>query len=312
LPPNSISVALTQTATAFDANQSDALTATVTGDPGDKGVLWTLECPSGMIAGSCGSMASASSPSGGANKYTAPGNVRAVMKVLIQAASAADHQKVATVQLTINPLLMLVSPAPAQPTAGAVGVGFSLDLTQYVRGGTAPVTWSIKSGALPAGLKLEASGTIDGTPTAVTPATALVFTVADSGQPSISVNVDVSLAIDAVLPVSITSGSPPNGTVGVPYGVGHLVRICPFCGYRTVYSFDLHASGGTPPYTWDWAPTRGSLLPPGLGLGHAYFFATSIFGTPTLPGTYGFIVTVTDSEIPATHSSANYTIVIQP
>ena len=47
---------------------------------------------------------------------------------------------------------------------GAVGTAYSYALTAT---GTAPVTWSVTVGALPAGLTLAANGVISGTPTAV-------------------------------------------------------------------------------------------------------------------------------------------------
>src|SRR5260370_38079111 len=119
-PPTSITVALTHTATALDANQSDTLTATVKGDPSNKGVVWTVVCPQGMLAGTCGGMASANSSSGAANKFSAPSTVNEAITVEIQVVSEADHSKVASVLLTVNPPPTLVSPAPAQPAARGV------------------------------------------------------------------------------------------------------------------------------------------------------------------------------------------------
>jgi putative Ig domain-containing protein len=297
--PSDITVTLAQTATAFDASQSDALTATVKGDPSNKGVVWTVACPQGMAAGTCGGMASQSSASGAADKFTAPNAVNAPIAIEIQAASAADHSKVASVLLTVNPAPTLVNPPPAQPAAGVVGQSFSLGLAQYVQGGTAPFTWTIKSGTLPLGLKLEPSGIIDGTPTAVTAATPVVISSSDSGEPPISVNFTISLSVNAAGSLLITNGNPPGGTVGLLYDHRCFFGHC-FNG------FFLLASGGVQPYLWSWAPAAGSSLPPGLSLS-----GSVIGGTPTVAGTYHVIVTVTDSEVPPMQSSANYTIVIQ-
>ena len=67
------------------------------------------------------------------------------------------------------------------------------------------------------------------------------------------------------------TGSPPNGSVGVPYAS---------C---------FAASGGTPPYSF--AITSGA-LPPGLSLGP---LTGCITGTPSTAGAFSFIATVTDS-----------------
>ena len=69
--------------------------------------------------------------------------------------------------------------------------------------------------------------------------------------------------------VTITTSSLPDGTVGQPY------------------SFQLQASGGTPPYTWNKYPPRGrGVLPIWLRLSKSGL----ISGTPKKSGTYTIIV----------------------
>lgn len=64
-----------------------------------------------------------------------------------------------------------------------VGVAYSTTLA--ASGGTAPITWTLSGGSLPAGLSLNAStGVISGTPTAIQPATAIQFTATDSATPT--------------------------------------------------------------------------------------------------------------------------------
>jgi hypothetical protein len=85
-------------------------------------------------------------------------------------------------------------------------------------------------------------------------------------------------------PVSVTTTSLPNGTLG------------------TAYSRTLAAAGGTSPYTW--AVTAGA-LPTSLTL-HA---ATGVIdGTPTVGGPFTFTVTVTDSLAQA--ATATFTVTI--
>src|SRR5215470_7028196 len=92
----------------------------------------------------------------------------------------------------------------------------------------------------------------------------------------------------------ITSGAPPSGTVGVPYGDGG-------------FGFALTSSGGVQPHHWTWAATSGSLLPPGLS-----FSDLGITGEPTAQGAYSVAITVTDSQSPPAHISKTYTINIAP
>lgn len=104
-------------------------------------------------------------------------------------------------------------------------------------------------------------------------------------------------------PLSITSGSPPNGTVGVTYPANSLA-----------------ATGGSGGYRWSWRASPGSTLPPGLGIGclvltppgHGCNQPQAISGVPTAGGTYNVVATVTDGESPPQHVSASYTIKIAP
>jgi hypothetical protein len=77
---------------------------------------------------------------------------------------------------------------------GQVGTAYSATLT--ATGGTAPYTWSLASGTLPAGLSLNAStGTITGTPTVLVSSTPLTFQVTDSGIPTLTKSANLSLTI---------------------------------------------------------------------------------------------------------------------
>jgi|GEM_PF-6605899 hypothetical protein len=129
-----------------------------------------------------------------------------------------------------------------------------------------------------------------------------------TGGGTVTVNVTVTCT-----KLAITSGAPPNGTVGAAFGSFQTIL------GDTATGFWLHATGGAPDYTWSWAAATGSSLPPGLNIVLRYVgggstrccvYVALIAGTPTAAGTYQVTVTVTDSESPAAQASANYTIVI--
>lgn len=78
----------------------------------------------------------------------------------------------------VNPGSTPSAPEPAQSITFDIGLSYSQAL--IVSGGTGPYTWSITSGALPAGLSLDAAtGIISGTPTAIG-TTDITFEVTDS------------------------------------------------------------------------------------------------------------------------------------
>jgi hypothetical protein len=79
---------------------------------------------------------------------------------------------------------------------GNVGIPYGPHTLQSRRG-TAPLTWSVTPD-LPNGLKLDvATGTISGTPTAVSAKTPYKFTVTDSSTPRVSASADLALEIKA-------------------------------------------------------------------------------------------------------------------
>jgi hypothetical protein len=85
--------------------------------------------------------------------------------------------------------------------------GHAYTATLSATGGTAPLSWMLSSGALPAGLALSASsGVISGTPTAPADATPLTFTVKDSFSVAQTKSVNLTLS---VTPAAITVAATP-------------------------------------------------------------------------------------------------------
>ncbi len=146
-------------------------------------------------------------------------------------------------------------------STGEVGVPFDSG-PMTVTGGTAPYTFSIGNGPLPAGLTLNPStGEVTGTPT--TPG-AFTVQVTDSLG-----GVGTACAISINPPLSVTCAANNTGTVGVPFNSGPVT-----------------VTGGAAPYSFSIVGT----LPAGLTLNTS---TGAVTGTPTTSGT--FTVQVTDA-----------------
>jgi len=154
-----------------------------------------------------------------------------------------------------------ISTAAALPNA-SINVSYSQTLA--AAGGAPPYTWALTSGALPAGLTLNAAGAITGTPTAAGP---FQFTATVTDSAAATASQQFTLSVGGGLAISTTTL--PGGTVGASY------------------SQTLTATGGVPPYVFT---TSAGSLPPGITLAGAV-----LGGTPTKTGPYTFTIQVTDS-----------------
>ena len=148
---------------------------------------------------------------------------------------------------------------------GSVGAPYSFNVTAT---GTTPITYKLRSGALPEGLMLDAAGLVSGTPTAMGSFAARV--TASNGIPP-DATTTVSFVIAGPEP-HITSVVPPVGTEGVRY------------------TFNYTATGSTP---MTYRVTAGA-LPPGLTLSASGL----IDGTPTTRGTFAGAVTASNGIVP--------------
>jgi len=120
-----------------------------------------------------------------------------------------------TATLTITVTASGLTISPSSLPSGHQGTAYSATLT--ASGGTAPYTWSITSGALPAGLTLNAStGTITGTPTVTATNISITFKVQDSSSPVLTQTATLTLTIAAPGALLITTTSLPNGQVAAP------------------------------------------------------------------------------------------------
>src|SRR5216683_7269702 len=172
---------------------------------------------------------------------------------------------------TPTPLMITTTSLPN----GNVCASYTAYITANKGGGSSLDTWTIVSGALPAGLTMATSYGIESTVVFGTPTTVqtTAFTVQVQDSAGETATQSLSITIDPPLPLVITSPTPPPATVG------------------TSYFTNLFANGGCLPYTWS---ISAGQLPPGLALTTESNGGTTISGTPTTIGTFTFTETVTD------------------
>ena len=179
----------------------------------------------------------------------------------------------ANLSITISVNTLTVTSTTASLPTGVINNSYSTTL--QASGGVMPYTWTQTGGNLPAGLTLNANGTISGTPTALGPASFTVQ-VQDSETPTKQTafaTLSISINNSAPLTVTTTSSQLPSGLTGITYP-----------------GATLQATGGVQPYSWSYT---GS-LPTGLSLSAG----GAITGTPSAAGTFNFTARVTDSTSP--------------
>lgn len=170
-------------------------------------------------------------------------------------------------------------------TGGNVGVAYNQALA--ATGGVPGYVWSLNTGSnlLPAGLVLNPSGVITGTPTSAG-TTTIIIKVTDSAGATATKTFTLTIAAPNVQPLTITTAVLPGGTVG------------------TAYHAQLAATGGTGVKTWS---ISSGTLPAGLSLNGAIGV---ISGTPTVPGVAPFTLRVQDSGTPQQSAGQQFTLTI--
>lgn len=265
--PLSISVATPlsiMTVNLPDGAVGTAYSATLLASGGTAPYTWGVTAgtlPVGLNLGTSGAI-SGTPAAAGSSSFT------------VQAKDAAGRIASQPLTVSVGTALSIITTSLPNGTSGT-----AYNATIAATGGTAPYTWSMASGQLPAGLILSSVGILSGTPTA---AGSFSFTVQAKDAAGRTASQPLSVSICAAL--SITTTSLPNGTAG------------------TTYSTTLAATGGTAPYTWG---VMSGMLPPGVSL-----FTTSgiVSGTPSAGGSYNAIMCVTDSA--GRQASRTFSIII--
>src|SRR5262249_19484378 len=178
----------------IDGGQTTTITATVSGDSG-QGVRWTVTCPA--LITSCGSMAQTRSASGTPDTFRTDPNPSTTLSVVVTATSVRDTTKSKSVSVTVSPVFRS-SGSPDVQTA-TVDVAYSLPILSFLQGGTAPVTCTVITGALPANLSFDApTVTVMGTATAAAPPVVIGFSCKDAASPPLSLAHTLEVPIQVV------------------------------------------------------------------------------------------------------------------
>ncbi|MDL5367048.1 Calx-beta domain-containing protein [Xanthomonas sp. NCPPB 2654] len=178
----------------------------------------------------------------------------------------------------------VVTVGPASLPSATAGTAYSQNLS--ASGGTAPYSFVISAGALPAGLTLSAAGVLSGTPTA-SGSFNFTATATDSGGSPTSGNRAYALVV-----ASPTLTLPATTLAGGTAGQAYTAAINP-------------ATGGIAPYTYT---LSAGALPAGVTVNSA---TGALSGTPTVAGNFNFSLTATDSTTgSAGQASQSYSLSI--
>jgi hypothetical protein len=179
----------------------------------------------------------------------------------------------AVVTITVATQLQVVPPTTF---SGVVGVPFSGSLS--ATGGISPYHW--QASGQPSWLTINpATGALSGTPTA---AGLFSFTATVRDSRGITQTIQAQISVTVVSQLQIVPPTTFAGIVGVPFSGGFA------------------ATSGTPPYHWQ-AGGRPSWLTINSATG-------ALSGTPVSAGALAFVLTVSDSGIPASTAQAQATI----
>ncbi len=269
------SVALTPSGTTYLAqNTTIGVTATVLNDTAQNGGVVFSSSPVGTGLLTQTTINNA--------VYSAPVTVSTETVITITAVSVDYPKKSSTLTLKIEP-----PPVITTTTLQSATLNQAYSQPVMATGGVPPLSWTVASGSLPAGLSLAASTgdtvNIVGKPTTGGNSTFTIGVTDAAGESASSQPLNI---VVSTLAFTTTSPLPP-AQVG------------------TAYSDQIAATGGTG--TLSFAVASGSTLPAGFALSSAGLLTAS---NPSAAGNYSFGITVTDSGVPPAIVTQTFTLVV--
>ena len=271
-------------AAAVDGGQQLAITVTVSNDPANAGVTWSV-APA-IKGGPVGTLTDSKSFS---VTYNPPGDLSETAQVTVTATSVSDPTRSASIPISLYPAPSITTQSSDLATAflntdytciqmpiTASGV-IQIPCQVTVAGGMGPYTWSLGDSFLPDGLLLVPGLTANTTQIVGAPTLVGIYPFTLTVTDNLGVQSTASLSI-SVAPKQLKVVTPTLLTTvaNVPYA-----------------PVAMQVSGGVPAYTWVVAPGSGP-LPPGMTLSPEGV----IFGTPTSQNGFPFAVRVRDSQTP--------------
>ena len=298
-PP--IAVSVSPTTANVDVTKTQQFTATVTNDPSNKGVNWTLTQSGTPCSPGCGTMSPANTASGVAVTYTAPSAVPSPAQVTVTAISAADTTKSAAATVTVTiPVAVSVSPATANVSANATQQ-FTATVTNDPS--NKGVNWTLTQGGAvcsPSCGTIAPASTASGSPASYTaPATVPTnpnVTVVATSVANTTVSATAAVTVTPAIGVSV---SPTTASINVNKTQQFTATVTNDPGNKGV-NWTLTQSG-TP-----CSPGCGTLAPVTTASGAATTYtAPSAVPTPAQ-------VTVTAVSVSDTTKSAAATVTVTP
>lgn len=121
-------------------------------------------------------------------------------------------QHTATQTLTIRIAAPLVVVPPIAPPSGGQGAPYSQTIT--ITGGTPPITFTLFSGALPAGLTLQSNGTITGVPTGTGTFNFIIQATDSSSPPQVTLqSFTITIVAGTGTPQTLTFVAQPQNSI---------------------------------------------------------------------------------------------------
>jgi len=269
---------------------STPVTATVAGDPSNKGVTWAVSCATAP----CGSVAPAATASGVAMTYTAPGPPASDLAVSVTATSVSNALAVAAASITVPAITV-----DTEPSSTNVVATTTQQFTATVGNDPANqgVTWTVSCSPAPCGSVA---------PTSTASGAATTYTAPALSPNNLTVTVTATSVTDPTKAGSATV-TVPAITVSALSPVSGIIPINATQDFSATVNYDPTNGGVNWTLTQNGtncAPACGTLSPASTASGTATTF-TAPATVPVSPN-----LTITATSVADSSKSANGTITL--